>query len=316
VAGEQNGTPSVAGQQSCGQNASSSGTASVSLTVSDVSGSKLITVGVCVGKNGPYPFVVDTGSTTSMIDSGLASTLHLPTVGTAALGGLGCADAGKLVNMPAMAMGDIPLASQQMVSTPLSNWAGESVDGVLGSDVLGRFGAVKVDLTKKKLTVAAAEGLAPERHVLITGRAGTAPPASLLTTGVVVTVPLTVVYGPGTIAPYTSVEVAGHGPNVFIVDTGSPTTTLSSALAASVPIASSGTASPPGGVGCTTKVSKLASMPVGLAPTSQNLSTLRSMPITGPQRVGISGGLGLDFVATYGTVIVDYAGADLAIVRG
>src|SRR5258708_21162902 len=134
-----------------------------------------------------------------MIDSGLASTLQLRSVGTAGLGGLGCANAGKLVHVPAMTMGDIPLASQQMVSTSLSNWAGESVDGVLGSDVLGRFGAVKVDLTKKKLTVAAAEGLAPDRHELIIGKAGTAPPPSLLTTSAVVTVPLPLAYGPGTI---------------------------------------------------------------------------------------------------------------------
>jgi hypothetical protein len=63
-------------------------------------------------------------------------------------------------------------------------------------------------------------------------------------------------------------------------------------------------------------VPKLAPTPVALALTSQILSTLRSMPITGPQRVGITGGLGLDFVATYGTIIVDYAGADLAIARG
>jgi hypothetical protein len=37
------------------------------------------------------------------------------------------------------------------------------------------------------------------------------------------------------------------------------------------------------------------------------------MPITGEQRIGITGGLGLDFVLAYGTIIVDYAGADLTI---
>ena len=286
------------------------------MTVSDRSGSKLVTVGVCVGKNGPYPFVVDTGSTTSIIDSGLASTLHLKAAGTAALGGLGCAESGNMVSAPAMSMGHIPLEAQSLVSASLSNWAGERVDGVLGSDVLGRFGAVKLDLQMGKLTVAAPEGPAPRSNQLIIGQPGTPPPASLLTTKAVVTIPMRVAYGPGTIAAYTDVEVMGHGPNAFVVDTGSPTTTLSSSLASSLHIAGTGTGDPPGGVGCTSQVPTLAPTPIGLALTSQTLSTLRSMSISGPQRVGITGGLGLDFVVTYGTIIVDYTGATLTLARG
>ncbi len=198
-----------------------------------------------------------------------------------------------------MSMGHIPLDAQRLVSTSLSNWAGESVDGVLGSDVLGRFGAVKLDLQKGKLTVAAPEGPAPTRNQLFTGQPGTTPPASLLTTKAVVTVPMRVAYGPGTIAAYTDVEVMGHGPNAFVVDTGSPTTTLSSALTSSLHIARTGTGDPPGGVGCTSQVPTLAPTPIASGPARRKrLSTLRSMPISGPQRVGITGGLGLDFVVT------------------
>ena len=317
-AGTGHGTPSVsvAGKKSCGKTPTQTGAASMPVTMSDVSGSKLVTVGVCVGTNGPYPFVVDTGSTTSMIDSGLASTLHLKAAGSAALGGLGCAASADLVSAPAMSMGNIPLESQNFVSTSLSNWAGKSVDGVLGSDVLGRFGAVKLDLQKGKLTVGASEGLPPTRHELIIGKPGAAPPGSLLTTKAVVTVPMTVVYGPNTTAAYTNVEVTGHGPNAFVVDTGSPSTTLSSTLTSSLHIASSGTGNPPGGVGCTSQVPALAPTDVALALTSQKLSFLRSLPINGPQRGGIAGGLGLDFVVTYGTIIIDYAGADLTIAHG
>ena len=293
-----------------------SGVTSVPVTVSDVSGSKLVTVGVCLGTSGPYPFVVDTGSTTSIIDSGLASTLHLKAAGSATLGGLGCAESGNMVSAPDMSAGHIPLAAQSLVSASLSDWAGQSVDGVLGSDVLGRFGAVKLDLPKATLTVAAPEGPAPTRHELSLGQPGAAPPASLLTTKPVVTIPMRVAYGPGTIAAYTNVDVAGHGPNAFIVDTGSPTTTLSSTLTSSLHIASSGTSDPPGGVGCASQVSALAPTDVALAETSHTLPTLRSMPINGPQRGGIAGGLGLDFVVTYGTIIIDYAGADLTIAHG
>ena len=315
--GSGGGSPAVAGQQTCDGNAPvQTGVASVPVTLSDVSGSKLVTVGVCVGKHGPYSFVVDTGSTMSIIDSNLSATLGLHRTGITALGGMGCAQSGNVVSAPAMSMGHIPMAAQSLVSAPLTSWAGQHVDGVLGSDVLGRFGAVKLDLKKASLTVAAVQGLPPTRHELVIGKKGAAPPASLLTTNPVVTVPMNVVYGPGTIAAYTSVEVMGHGPNAFVVDTGSPTTTLSTSLAASLHIASTGTGTPPGGIGCTSDVPTLGPTPVALALTSQSLSTLRSMPITGVQRIGITGGLGLDFVVTYGTIIVDYAGADLTIVRG
>ena len=286
------------------------------VTISDASGSKLVTVGVCVGTHGPYSFVVDTGSTMSIIDSSLAGTLGLHRTGVTALGGMGCAQSGTVVSAPAMSMGHIPMAAQSLVSASLTNWAGTHVDGVLGSDVLGRFGAVKLDLEKASLTVAQVQGLPPTRHELVIGKPGAAPPASLLTTKPVVTVPMNVVYGPGTIAAYTNVTVTGHGPNAFVVDTGSPTTTLATSLAASLHIPSTGNGTPPGGIGCTTDVPTLGPTPVALGPASQTLSTLRSMPIAGEQRVGITGGLGLDFVVPYGTIIVDYAGADLTIVRG
>jgi Aspartyl protease len=309
------GAGSGAGQQDCGGNAPvQAGVTSVPVTVTDVSGSKLVTVGVCVGKHGPYSFVVDTGSTMSIIDSNLAGTLGLHRTGVTALGGMGCAQSGTVVSAPAMSMGHIPMAAQSLVSASLSNWAGQHVDGVLGSDVLGRFGAVKLE--KASLTVAQVQGPPPTRHELVIGKKGAAPPASLLTTKPVVTVPMNVVYGPGTIAAYTSVEVMGHGPNAFVVDTGSPTTTLAASLAASLHIASTGTGTPPGGIGCTSNVPTLGPTAVALALTSQSLSTLRSMPITGEQRIAITGGLGLDFVVTYGTIIVDYAGADLTIAHG
>jgi hypothetical protein len=218
--------------------------------------------------------------------------------------------------VPASHAGNIELAKQDMVSTPLSNWSGQSVDGVLGSDVFGRFGAMKLDLPHRLLTVLGREGPIPLAHTLLVGRPGTQLPADLLPGVPVVTQPMTVVHAPGSIAAYTNVDVSGHGPNAFVVDTGSPFTTVSSDLANSLHIASNGSGTPPGGIGCTSPVTTLVRTAVALGSTSQRLSTLRSMPITGPQRAGIKGGLGLDFMGKYGTVIVYYAAAALGLANG
>jgi hypothetical protein len=290
--------------------------ANVPVTVTSASGSKLVTVGVCVGKSGPYSFVVDTGSPTSAIDSSLAAKLHLKSAPTIPLGGLGCATSGNQVQVPPLRVGDIGLTAQDMVSTSLSNWSGQSVEGVLGSDVFGRFPAIKIDLPHRKLTVLGFEGPAPVANTLLEGKPDTQPPAELLTGTLIVTAPMTVVHGPGNIRVYTNVTVAGQGPKGFVVDTGSPVTTLSSDLASALHIEPNGSGTPPGGIGCTSDVSTLPTTEVGLGTLSVKLSTLRSMPITGTQRTGIDGGLGLDFMGKHGTVIVDYAAAALALASG
>ena len=275
----------------------------------------LATVGVCIGKSGPYPFVVDTGSTRSIIASGLASSLHLKRAGTIALGGSGCATTGSLVKTPVLHLQAVAIAAQQMVSANLSSWSGKRVDGVLGSDILGRFGAIKLDLPKHTLTFAGAEGPAPVSHALILGKAGATLPASLLTGPPAVTVPLTIVQSPGTIATFTNVSVANQGPYPFLVDTGSPTSSISAATRLHL-VADKGTGTAPGGVGCRGTVPTLVptSVAIGFAPPTT--LALRAVKINGPQRTGIVGALGLDVLGTYGAIIVDYEGANLALASG
>jgi hypothetical protein len=280
------------------------------------SGGKLVTVGVCIGTNGPYRFVVDTGSTRSIIASGLASTLHLNTADTIALGGSGCATTGRLVNAPVLHLQAVALAAQQMVSADLSSWSGVRVDGVLGSDILGRFDAIKLDLTKSTLTVIGAEGPAPVSHALIIGKAGTTPPASLLTEPPAAKVPITIVQSPGAIATFTHVSVAKQGPYAFLVDTGSPTSSISVPAGFHLSLADQGTGTAPGGVGCTGIVPTLVptSLAIGSAPPST--VALHAVKINGPQRTGIVGALGLDVLGTYGAIIIDYEGGDLVLASG
>jgi Aspartyl protease len=294
--------------------------AAVPVKVSTLSGSdavtdKLVTVGVCIGKSGPYPFVVDTGSTRSIIASGLASRLHLKRSGTIALGGSGCATTGRLVKTPVLHLQAVAIAAQKMVSANLSNWSGKRVDGVLGSDILGRFGAIKLDLTKRTLTFPGAEGPAPMSHALIIGKVGTTPPASLLTGPAAVKVPLTIVQSPGSIAAFTDVSVAKLGPYPFVVDTGSPTSSISTTTGVHV-AADKGRGTAPGGVGCKGSVPMLAPTSVAMGSAPANTLALHVVKISGPQRTGIVGALGLDALGTYGAIVVDYEGANLALASG
>jgi hypothetical protein len=50
--------------------------------------------------------------------------------------------------------------------------------------------------------------------------------------------------------------------------------------------------------------------------TSATVSSLRSMPINGLQRLGISGALGLDFLGVDGAVVVNYHQAYLEFASG
>ncbi len=313
--------PTTAGQTSCGvQPGGQASVVTVPITVSSPSGGKLVTVAVCVGNQGPYPFVADTGTSRSIISSALASSLSLKAVpgraGRVALGGSGCAASGNLVHVPALHVGTVALAAQDMVSTSLSDWSGTGVDGVLGSDVLGRFAAVKLDLPRRTLSFDGPETAAPSSHTFVRGRSGVPFPPHLLSGNPVVTTPLTLVTAPGTITPYTNATIAGQGPEAMVVATGSPFSALLSLVVPFYKLQPSGMGVAPGGVGCTDSVPVLQSASLELASTSKTVTSLRSVDSGGPLRAGVTGFLGEDWLGSYGTIVVYYAGAEMALANG
>src|SRR5271170_1101026 len=60
-----------------GATAQPGGGEKVPLTVSVVAGQVAETLDVCIGDQGPYPFILDTGAGETTIDAGLAHRLHL-----------------------------------------------------------------------------------------------------------------------------------------------------------------------------------------------------------------------------------------------
>jgi hypothetical protein len=124
----------------------------------DRTGSALALVPVSFGNSGPFQFVLDTGASRTVIDSGLVEELGLakgmPTVGT----GVASSLQGSLVEVEEWRVGDVELQSRTVVAAELPEAPqGPEFRGLLGSDVLAGFGSVRIDYESKVLTLPAGE---------------------------------------------------------------------------------------------------------------------------------------------------------------
>ena len=199
------------------------GAQQVPLTVSAVAGQVAESVNVCIGGQGPYPFVLDTGAGQSTIDAHLARRLHLAAAGPSSIfAGVGCTGRAQPVSVGSWSLEGIELAPQQLTaaSLPQIGGKGEPV-GLLGSDVLGRFGAVRIDFAAGTLVVAGAEDPPLSGGTPYTGPVGQLGPPVSLTHGQGTTVPLTVTPSPGAVSLGVAVRFHGGAERNFVVDTGS-----------------------------------------------------------------------------------------------
>ena len=182
-----------AGPGCSGATAQPGGGEKVPLTVSVVAGQVAETVDVCIGGQGPYPFVLDTGAGQSTIDAGLARRLHLSSAGPATeFAGVGCTGTARPVTVASWSLDGLPLSAQQLTAATLPQMGGKGEPvGLLGSDVLSRFGGIRIDFNAGALVLPGAEGPALTESAPFTGPVGAAPAA--LTQGEQgTTVPLTV----------------------------------------------------------------------------------------------------------------------------
>jgi hypothetical protein len=98
-------------------------------------------VAVSVNHSGPYNFLLDTGNQTTMVDPSLAAELHLNTLGSAAVAGVGFDAAASVAQLDVLEVGSHAVANQKVVVFDIQN--PDSVDlhfrGVLGEDFLSQF---------------------------------------------------------------------------------------------------------------------------------------------------------------------------------
>jgi hypothetical protein len=115
-------------------------------------------VPVTIGGHGPYQFILDTGASTSVVDDGVASALHLARTGAKeSIRGVVGQERVPLVRVPDWKVGDVKLAPAEPAAVHLaSQGRGLKVGGLLGSDLLKRFRHITIDYSGHALRLPAA----------------------------------------------------------------------------------------------------------------------------------------------------------------
>lgn len=100
-----------------------------------------------------FPFVIDTGAAKTLVDTALARELHLKTVGKPiSVTGVGCSEAARKVRLRSWNIGGQALPNIIATSSNVALFRGKPA-GLLGSDVLSRFGAIGIDYAHGQLTL-------------------------------------------------------------------------------------------------------------------------------------------------------------------
>lgn len=286
----------------------------VPLTVSVVAGQVAETVDVCVGDHGPYPFIIDTGTGRSVIDAGLAHRLHLASAGAATeFAGVGCTGTARPVTVGNWSLDGVDLAAQQLSAATLPQMGGKDEPvGLLGSDVLSRFGGVRIDFGAGALVLPGPEGAPLAESSPFTGPLGPAP-LSLTGGESGTTVPLTVTPAPGDVSLSVAVRFGSGARHEFVVDTGSSQSVVSSGVARAQKLQSTDLAQRQATV-CSVITVPLVRTGSWSAPGLQlhpqligstNFGTISSS--------GTLGLLGSDQLRRYGWVVLDYAGGQMVL---
>jgi hypothetical protein len=286
----------------------------VPLTVSVVAGQVAEMVDVCIGTHGPFPFVLDSGAGQSTIDAGLAHRLGLASAGAAEeFAGVGCTGTARPVSVGDWSLDGVPLASQELTAATLPQMGGrgEAV-GLLGSDVLSRFGALRIDFTAGALVLPGPEGAPLAQTSPFTGPLG-APPAALTQGGMGTTVPLTVTPGTGAVSLGVTVRFASGPRRDFVVDTGSSQSVVSSLVARRVPLRTTDLAQRQSTVCSVITVPLVHSGPWFVPGVTLHPQLIGSTDFGAISLSGTQGLLGSDQLRRYGWVVLDYADAQMVL---
>lgn len=118
-------------------------------------GGVLAFVNVTIQGQGPYEFALDTGASNSVLDRGIADQLGLSAQGTAdTVAGVQATGSAALTRVDDWQLGDVPLSEGRIILLDLPEIPGTvTIDGLLGSDVLSRFGAILVDYERGHLVL-------------------------------------------------------------------------------------------------------------------------------------------------------------------
>jgi predicted aspartyl protease len=101
----------------------------------------------------PFPFLIDTGSSKTLVDDALAKQLGLKTVGRPIkVTGVGCSEGARKVRLRNWSIGGQALPDIVATSSVIAGANGQAF-GLLGSDVLSHFGTISIDYAHGQLTL-------------------------------------------------------------------------------------------------------------------------------------------------------------------
>jgi hypothetical protein len=194
---------------------------------------RVVLIGICINGQGPFIFALDTGASSSLVAQALVTNLDLPVSGPAVTTGVvGCrASAVQPVEFGSWSAGGLVLDPQSVIAGRLgSDDDGLGLEGLLGSNVLQRFGAIRIDYRNQTLAVGAPESTAPPAAVAaVAGPVGAPTPFDLMTPPRV-DVGIYVVTDENATDAFAVVRAAGRR-WLFVVDTGSSWLVVGPALA-------------------------------------------------------------------------------------
>jgi len=293
------------------------GVTSVSMRVLSSGGLDFEFVPVCVDGEGPFPFILDTGASRSTIDASLAHVLGLPVDGPSGVAsGANCATTFEPTTVHSWSLGSLPLAPQVLPSIRIPLFgATDAPAGLLGSDVLSEFGAVRLDFRRQTLVLVGPERSPP------TGPEGPPPqgfaprpfdPAdvspSLLRGDRYHAVPMLVEGIPGS-AVQLRVEVRIRGARrPFILDTGAGRTSVTRATIAQTSMRPLRVRVVVVSIGCTSTVRLVQSGAWSLGPVALPSQPMLEVSLG---EIPASGLLGSDRLGRFGWIVVDYQDGEL-----
>ncbi len=272
---------------------STAGATTVRIRVVHQQGAVLAAAPVEIRGRGPYPFVVDSGATTSVIGATVAHQLGL-SAGSAhgRATGVACQTKTSVLQISHWRIGSTRLPVQQIAEIKLPRaLRSAGVRGLLGSGTLDRFGTVAIDYSAQRLL------LAPR-----------------LTTPSGGVVPLSVTHTHSDTIAVVKVRIDGHGPYRFALDTGASKSAVDASVARGLNLPSTHhTTTIAGAVaGQTVNLDRVSNWSAGGVSLPADSVAAVSLPhATGPDAV--QGLLGSDVLRQFAVVTIDYSHAQLRL---
>jgi hypothetical protein len=211
-------------------------------------------------------------------------------------------------------VGGLALRTQVVFSASLPNLGpNQPLAGVIGSDLLSRFGSVRIDYQARTMSLGAEESASPTANAVVRGPTSTPTPAQFVK-GIRVEAELTVVSRQGGVMAYAPIRFNGSGTQLFLVDTGAAVSNISPLLARSLRLVNAHrTVHFSAAFGCPVTLTEVKSGRWTLGSTSLAPQLVASLPASGSTTAGL---LGSDVLSRFGAVVIDYRAAKILLESG